>query len=191
MNYVNLTEILLSNNVYNILKQNEKEIFKLIPELEICKGFNQNNKWHIYDVYEHILHVVSGVDCNIYLRLSALFHDIGKPLVYTEDEDKIGHFFNHWNKSIEIFQKYQDKFGLSQEEINIIISLIFYHDINIEKMSMEEKQIMINLIGIANIEYLFELKKADLLAQSSKYHYLLVNINNQEKSIVKIKTKFK
>ena len=78
MTYNKLLEILLSDDVYDLFKQNEKEIFEIIPELKICKGFEQNSKWHIYDVYEHILHVVSNGENNIYLRLSALFHDIGK-----------------------------------------------------------------------------------------------------------------
>ena len=61
MRYEEFLEILLSDDVYNKIKENEKEIFGLIPELEICKDFNQNSEWHIYDVYEHILHVVAGV----------------------------------------------------------------------------------------------------------------------------------
>ena len=109
MTYNKLLEILLSEDVYERLKQNEQEIFELIPELRVCKGFEQNNKWHIYDVYEHILHVVALVDNNIYLRLSALFHDIGKPNSYTKDSNGVGHFYNHWNESIKIFKKYQGR----------------------------------------------------------------------------------
>lgn len=95
MTYSDLIEILISDDVYNGLKQNKEAIFLLIPELKICNGFNQNNKWHIYDVFEHILHVVSGVNNNLCLRLAALFHDIGKPQTYTEDENGVGHFYNH------------------------------------------------------------------------------------------------
>lgn len=187
MTYNDLLKLLLSSDVYNVFKQYEEEIFGLIPELKVCKGFNQNNKWHTYDVYEHILHVISGVESNTYLRLAALFHDIGKPLVYNEDEDGIGHFYNHWNKSIDIFKKYQDKFNLSKEENDLIINLIYYHDINIEKMDNEKLKEMISLIGTKNVKYLFRLKKADLLAQAPKFHYLLININNQEQKVKRLK----
>lgn len=189
MNYKDILKLLLNDDVYNIFKHYEEELFKLIPELKDCKGFNQNNKWHIYDVYEHILHVISGVEANTYLRLAALFHDIGKPLVYKEDENGIGHFYDHWNTSIEIFKKYQDKFNLSKEEINLIINLIFYHDINVEKMDNEKLKEMMSLIGTKNIKYLFKLKRADLLAQSPKFHYLLININNQEQKVKSLKYK--
>lgn len=184
MTYKDIIDILLSKEVYNNLKKYEKEVFELIPELKKCKGFNQNNNWHIYDVYEHILHVVSGVDAIIYLRLAALFHDIGKPITYTEDEKGIGHFYDHWKKSYEIFSNYKNNFGLNNEEKDLIANLIFYHDINIKKLTDKEKITMLNIIGIENIDYLFELKKADLLAQSPQYHSLLKHINDE-----KIKTK--
>ena len=184
MTYKRLIEILLNDDVYNKLKQSELQLFNLIPELKDSKNFNQNNRWHIYDVYEHILHVVSGVEPNLYLRLAALFHDIGKPVTYTEDDNGVGHFYNHWNKSVEIFLKYKDNFELSSKEISIITNLIFYHDVNIEKMNVEDVKNMIDAIGTSNIKLLFSLKKADLLAQSPEYHYLLKNIEQQEENII-------
>lgn len=186
MNYTKMLELLKSNDVYNELKNNENDIFRLIPELEKCKGFNQNNNWHIYDVYEHILHVILNTKTDICLRLAALFHDIGKPLVYTEDSNKIGHFYNHWNESLKIFCKYQDKFNLTNMQCNLIKNLIYYHDINISKMTDKEIKEMIKKIGDNNIYLLFELKKADLLAQSDKYHYLIEDIELQYENIKKL-----
>lgn len=187
MNFEELLKLLLSNNAYDKLRKHEEEIFILIPELKVCKGFNQNNKWHIYDVYEHILHVVSGVDNDKCLRLAALFHDLGKPLTYTEDENKTGHFYNHWNESVKIFKKYQNMFRLTDKEIKLIIYLIYYHDINIDKITREELELLIEKIGIENMDLLFNLKRADLLAQSPEFHCLLTNINNQEQAIIKVK----
>jgi len=183
MSYNKLLDILLSDDVYNILKQNEEILFELIPELKKCKGFVQNNKWHIYDVYEHILHVVKSVDNNICLRIAALFHDIGKPFCYSIDQNGIGHFYNHWNKSVEIFKKHSDNFNLFEEEKQLISNLIFYHDINIAKLNKIELNKMLNDIGYNNIGLLFSLKRADLLAQAPKYHSLLSNIDNQEENI--------
>ena len=53
-------------------------------------------------------------------------------------------------------------------------------------MNVEEINNMLNAFGIENIELLFDLKKADLLAQSTKYHNLLANINCQKKNVIKI-----
>lgn len=60
----NLFNILLSDKPSELIKYHEEKIFLLITELEKSKGFNQNNEWHIYDVYEHILHVIDGAPNN-------------------------------------------------------------------------------------------------------------------------------
>ena len=44
---------------------------------------------------------------------------------------------------------------------------------------------MIIAFGKSNIKLLFSLKRADLLAQAPEFHYLISNINNQEKGILK------
>lgn len=184
MNFKILLDVLISEDVYNKIKNNESELFDLIPELKECHGFDQKNRWHIYDVYEHILHVVAGVRSNKCLRIAALFHDMGKPLSYSEDENMVGHFYNHWNKSVDIFKKYQNMFELSFDEGLLIENLIFYHDLNIEKVSVEKLREIINDIGVENINLLFELKRADLLAQSPEFHSLISNINSQEQMML-------
>ena len=187
MSYSSLTELLMSSNVYEKLNDNKDKLFALIPELKICDGFEQNNKWHVYDVFKHILHVVGNTEANLCLRVAALFHDIGKPVSYVEDLFGIGHFPNHWNESLKIFLKYQDKFELSENDKELVRNLIFYHDMKIDKMSSLEIDDMIDKIGIENIHLLFKLKRADLFAQSSEYHDLVSDINKQEEDIKKRK----
>ena len=167
------------------IKDNEEYIFNLIPGLEKCKGFNQNNPWHIYDVYNHILHVIDGVDNNMVLRLSALFHDIGKPYVYKEDEKGIGHFYGHWIISRDIFDSFADKYHIGDKKV--ISNLIYYHDINIGKLDEENIRYIISVLGIENISLLYNLKRADLLAQNIRYHYMIDNLNREEKKLLRSK----
>ena len=61
MSLEELFDILLKENASDILRIKEEELFALIPELRTCKDFNQNSDWHIYDVFEHILHVIDNV----------------------------------------------------------------------------------------------------------------------------------
>ena len=184
MTYNELVKILLSNDVYLNIKCKETELLELIPELKQCYGFNQNNEWHIYDVYEHILVVIANVPNDVCVRLAALFHDIGKPLSYTEDDNGVGHFYNHWVNSLIIFHKYENFFGLTDEQIKLISSLIYWHDANINKLYEEELGVMIKEIGINNLDVLFKLKKADLLAQNPIYHNLLTSICEQEQLLL-------
>lgn len=182
-----LFNILLSDQPSILIKQNENYIFKMIPELQKCKCFNQNNKWHIYDVYEHILHVVDGVQPNIELRLAALFHDIGKPNTYTEDENGVGHFYNHWDESNKIFLNFASKNNLNKNIVHDVSNLIYYHDINIKKLDSKELDNLLKKLSSQEIKRLFEFKKSDLLAQSSKFHYLLQDYEKQELKLLKIK----
>ena len=185
MDIEELYSILLSNDPSNELLLNENELFELIPELKLCKGFNQNNEWHIYDVYEHILHVVDYVPSNILLRLAALFHDVGKPLSYKEDEFGIGHFYGHWEVSQKIFDNFANKYGIDNATKYFVSNLIYYHDINISKLDDNSIKKIYDMFGIKGINMLYQLKKADLLAQNEKYHYILKDYDNQKLKILK------
>jgi len=187
MNIDNLFNIILSDNPIERIKQNETLIFEMIPELEKCKGFNQNNPWHIYDVYEHTLNVVAGVSKTPLLRLAALFHDIGKPNVYLVDEIGIGHFRGHWTISQIIFDNFANKYQLEENLKKNVSLLILYHDKNLEDLDDEENLNIIEKLDINIIIDLFELKKADLLAQNKKHHYLLDEYENQKNKILLLK----
>lgn len=182
-----LEEILLQEKPSILIRNNSDKIFELIPELRTCKDFAQNNIWHIYDVYEHILHVVDGVPNIPELRIAALFHDIGKPYVYKEDENGVGHFFGHWDKSNEIFSKYADRYSLDENSKSLISNLILYHDVNIDKLDNEELKEIITIFDKKGIKMLFKLKKSDLQAQNKKFHYLLETYSKQESELLKLK----
>lgn len=179
-----LVNILLTDKPSEMIKMNEQKIFQMIPELFQCKNFKQNNIWHIYDVYEHIIHVVDGLSSDISLRMAALFHDIGKPFVYTEDENGIGHFYDHWNKSKEIFETFAHKYHLTEEIRELVANLIYYHDINIDKLSDNQLNELKVIFGEEGINMLFELKQSDLLAQNKQFHYLLSDYEEQKKKLL-------
>ncbi len=172
MKYEDLSRILMYDCPSAFIRNNEDKIFSLIPELKLCKNFNQNNLWHIYDVYEHILHVVDNVPLNLELRLAALFHDVGKSFVYTEDEMGVGHFYDHWNKSNDIFLAFAKRNNLNSELISVVSKLIIYHDINFSKIDLDVEKRIIEEFSKDELNMLFELKRSDLLAQNSKFYYL-------------------
>ena len=184
MSIEKLFSILLNDKPSKDIVINEKEIFEFIPELKRCKGFNQNNEWHIYDVYNHILHVIDYVPKNLTLRLAALFHDIGKPNSYTEDQNNVGHFYGHWEESKKIFDNFSIKYNIDKNMSNAISNLILYHDISIDKLNYDERKKITQIFNRDELLMLFKLKKADLLAQNKKYHYLLNNFENQKKELL-------
>lgn len=182
-----LFEILLSDKPSVLIKENEKEIFQMIPELKKSKGFDQNNIWHIYDVYEHILHVIDETDKDLTLRLCALFHDTGKPYTYLEDEKGVGHFPFHWVESLRIFERFVKKYNLD-DRINFdeIKNLIYFHDVNINKLDGESKEEFNKVFNNENmIKKLFNIKRADLKAQNSDFHHFLKDYKKDEELLLK------
>ena len=117
------------NNSSDLIRWNKEEVYKVIPDLKKCDGFDQLNDYHIYDVLEHILVVLDNVGDSYLLKIAALFHDIGKPNCFTKDDKGIGHFFGHWDESVIIFDKYKDLFKLNEEDYIYVKNLIQYHDL--------------------------------------------------------------
>ena len=179
-----LLKLLMSDKPSRNLVVFEKELFEMIPELETCKGFNQNNEWHVYDVYQHILCVLDNVPKDLISRLAALFHDVGKPATYTEDENGVGHFYGHWEVSKQVFDEFAKKYRIDEDIAKSVSDLIFYHDKNVDKMSDEEKEELYQIFGDDGIKRLFAFKRADLLAQNKKFHYVLKNIDKQEEKLL-------
>jgi len=66
------------------------------PELEEMCGVEQNI-YHVYDVWTHTMKTLEALtsDAVLELRLAALFHDVGKPVVKTVDENGGVHFYSH------------------------------------------------------------------------------------------------
>ena len=95
-----LNKILLSNNHDAIRDLHELGLLKFIlPEVERCFGEPQRNKYHIYDVGEHIMHTVTNTQRDLILRWAALLHDTGKPCCSSVDSAGIIHFYGHHRES--------------------------------------------------------------------------------------------
>lgn len=165
MRYPELAEILLSDKPSVVLRKRQDELVEIIPEFKNSIGFDQENEWHPYDVFEHTLRVVDGVDNVFPLRLAALFHDIGKPYVKKMGEDGQAHYKFHWDKSKEIFIKHRDKFYVGFVALEQVCKLIEYHDLSIDIKNVKK---FAKIFYEDEMDMLFDLKKADILAQNKK-----------------------
>ncbi|MDD4411555.1 MAG: CCA tRNA nucleotidyltransferase [Bacilli bacterium] len=179
------TKLLLSSNPSNYIREYFSALTVFMPELEPLKGFDQNNPHHIYDCLEHTLKVLDNVDVNIILRLSALFHDTGKPYSYTIDKNNIGHFYGHYKISDEITLKILRRLKYSNDIIDRVINLINFHDypLSLTKKSVRK---LLNRFGPKDINNLLALKKADTLGQSPDYWGRLKEIEEVGKIIDEI-----
>lgn len=187
MTFDDLKKILLSNEPILEIVNHEKELFGLIKPLEKCKGHNQNNPWHLYDVYEHILHVVENTEPILELRLAALFHDIGKPKVVKLGQDGFNHYYNHWTKSQEIFLSFAHEHKLPDNISQTVSNLILYHDKNLEECTENELSCILLNFNREELKLLYKLKRADAKSQNQELvlKYNLYNkYNEQEKFLL-------
>jgi len=93
------TKIIMSNDpVVGIGLLSKLGLLKhIIPELEEGIGCEQKGE-HIYDVWEHLLHALDHAaqkGWSLEVRLSALFHDIGKPRSRRKGIKKEYTFYGH------------------------------------------------------------------------------------------------
>lgn len=164
-----LVKILESKNCgNNVMRDYSDVMVQIIPEIKPMIGFEQNNPYHSYDVWEHTLHCMNNIPDNadIIIRLAILLHDIGKPLSYTEDENSIGHFYGHANISAEIAYKILTNLKFSNEIIEKTIQIIGIHDVVFTPTKAAVKRLL-NKIGEEQFRRLLILRKCDIHGQTT------------------------
>ena len=65
-------------------------------------GFNQNSKYHKYDLLTHSLVLSDFYNNDDFMKEVSLFHDIGKLFTETKDKEGFSHYYQHANYSAYI-----------------------------------------------------------------------------------------
>lgn len=139
-----------------------------LPEFDSAMETEQNHPHHCYSVGEHTLHALTEVEPDKVLRLAVLFHDIGKPATLTKDEKEITHFHGHAQVGADITKEVLRRLKFDNDTISGVSKLVFYHDYgNDLKPDMRILRRMVNRIGEDAFPGLFQVKRADILAQSN------------------------
>lgn len=160
-----LVKILRGKGVLDILLEYSDVMTVIIPELEPCIGFDQNNKFHIYTIYDHIAHAVSNyTGDDISVKIALLLHDIGKPRCYTEDGNG-GHFYGHAVPSKAIAEKVLDRLKFDNKTRNEVLELVLFHDATIAATKKTVRR-WLNTVGYEQLKRLMEIRRADILAHA-------------------------
>jgi len=165
---VELNKTLTGNNVSDILLAHLPVMTEIIPEMSSMIGFEQNNTHHCYDVLRHTLVSIDHALKDTILRLTMLFHDMGKPLCYTETEDGIGHFYGHPQISSDMAKEILLRLKYDNNTLKTVPELILYHDTEILPHRKYVKR-WLNKIGEERFRQLIEVKRADAMAQAPCY----------------------
>ncbi len=183
--FTELKKMLCGENVLDVLMKYSDVICEIIPEMAPSVGFDQKSVYHIYDVYEHIARTVAAAKPDETLRLTMLLHDIGKPLVYTEEESGIRHYRGHPEKSAEMAETVLRRLKADNATTDKVLFLIRYHDV---RPASTEKSVhrYLTKVGCEGAKMLFDVRRADAAAHSEKSFADMAAIDEQEEIVEKL-----
>lgn len=138
---------------------------QILPEFDCMMCTEQETPHHQYNVGEHTLHSMMHVRPDKVLRLTMLFHDMGKPEYKTVDEWGVAHFKKHALASEVITKQVMRRFKFDNDTLRKVSCLVKYHDY---RMPAEAKYVRraMNKISRELFPYYLEVREADVLAQS-------------------------
>lgn len=100
---------------------------QVIPELRPTVGFDQKNPHHDTDLYTHLCRTVERVPAEPALRWAALLHDVGKPDTFSLDEQGVGHFYGHAQRSAQMAEEILLRLKAPTELRQRVVFLIRHH----------------------------------------------------------------
>lgn len=138
----------------------------IVPELE--EGLNtEQNQAHSYTVYEHLLRSLQCAADKKYsleLRISALFHDIGKPQSRRYSEEKKDFtFYGHEVIGAKMTEKILKRLKYPLVTIEKVVKLVRWHMFfsDTEEISLSAVRRMVANVGKENIWDLMNLRICD------------------------------
>lgn len=149
----------------------------IIPELEEGIGCEQKGE-HIYDVWEHLLHALDHAcnkDWSLEIRLSALFHDIGKPRTRRWDGTKAGGkgkytFYGHEVVGARMTKIIMERLKFPQKTSEMVLKLVrghmFFSDT--ETITLSAVRRVVANVGKENIWDLMNVRECDRVGMKKK-----------------------
>lgn len=166
-----LTGIVTGRYAPKAIRTGWKILSVIIPEIAICRGFEQRSKYHDRDVLEHTLDVLDEIPLgedgkrDPELAMAALFHDLGKPACFKLDANGTGHMKGHPAVSKEIAERVLNELKFPKQFITDVCLLVKLHD---TYMAPDKKEVhrFMSSFPEAILEKLKYLQRADILAHS-------------------------
>ena len=138
---------------------------EILPEFDLLMETGQETPHHRYNVGDHTLMGLKNIRNDKVLRLTMLFHDMGKPALKTMDEKGIAHFKKHALESEEITKRVMHRLKFDNDTLRKVSRLVLYHDYRMPAEAKNVRKAM-NRIGPELFSDYLEVREADVLAQS-------------------------
>lgn len=161
-----LVKLLISPHPERIRDAYELAITKeILPEFDAMMKTEQETPYHCYNVGEHTIHAMQNIEADKVLRLTMLFHDMGKPVRKTIDENHVAHFKGHALVSEQMTKEIMQRLKFDNDTMRKVVKLVYYHDYRMPAEAKSVRRAM-NKIGEDLFPYYMKVRRADSLAQS-------------------------
>lgn len=161
-----LCKMLISNNpTKGLILLRDTGILKIIlPEINSLVKYTPLCNNHNRDVFEHTLKVINNTESDLKLRLSALFHDVGKLNTLTSLPNGHHYFPGHSIESAIMTKEVLRRLKFDNETINNVCAIIYDHLVLRPYYMPTDGEIkrLINRVGVNNIYTLYDLQRADI-----------------------------
>jgi tRNA nucleotidyltransferase (CCA-adding enzyme) len=160
----------------------------IIPELEEGIGCEQGGA-HIYDVFEHCLGALDhatkkGLSTEI--RLSALFHDIGKPRSRRPGDKKAYTFYGHEVIGARMAKIIMERLKFPKITTEFVISMVRNHMFfsDTEQITLSAVRRIVQKVGKEHIWELMQIRECDRVGMKKveapyrlrKYHAMIEEV---------------
>lgn len=188
---VEFEKLLCGKGAGRVLTEHRDVIARFIPEIRPMFGLDQENPFHLYDVWMHTVRAVENVkpwpegegpENEKILKLAAFFHDIGKPPCKVVDRGW-GHFYHHEHVGSDMTNEIMRRLRSDNETRKTVAGLVKKHGIVFNPNGKQARRLL-SKMGETDVRRLIELEKADVSAQHPDYtEERLVNIRAFEEKV--------
>ena len=160
--FTELTGVLQGEHAMRVLSDFHDVLFTIVPELFPLYMCPQKSVYHIYDVWEHTLHVLDTISPRTpLLTWCALLHDCGKPATRIRDRKGYDHYPQHQQVGAGIAERILQSLKVSNAFMKDVCTLVLYHD---DVVVADTARLLMYHVGPERFEALVSLRRADLLA---------------------------
>ena len=135
----------------------------IMPEFDRIMAQRQHNPHHAYTVGEHTLVALRSIPSDKVLRLTMLFHDMGKPDVFETDQNGKDHFRGHAAYSAVIAKQVMKRLKFDNDTLHQVCNLVKNHSLY-PQLSGRDIRRAAWQIGPDQFDEFLLVKRADIMA---------------------------
>ncbi len=156
-------DIIMGKRITETLIKFKPVLFYIFPLLAESDGYEQRSMYQDYPLFDHVARSVGYSYPDLWVRLSLLFHGVGKIDCEVEYVD-YSTYDGHAERAVMLTREILEDYSVENPTIEKILFLIAHHD---DKITAENKQGFISEYGEELTQKLLLLQSANIRAKAN------------------------